>query len=104
MEYNNIPFIDFIRVFCFRYARRLENGSYEDDTDIIRIYLPDCDNGNSEWFEFGIYDYDRDTSVLERIKRIFSKEILNSYVSTVCLDQETNTVRVYLTKNKKYLD
>ena len=103
---NNITFKQFIYSFNFRAmdnTKRNEDDMY--DTIIIRIYPPSENfNRYDEWFEFGIYDFSAKDYTWDNCKKVLSKEILESYIDSICYDCErNNTVVVYLTKQVKYL-
>lgn len=74
---KNMTFEQFLLTYNFR--EPLPNDKY--DTQIIRIHLPDKEDYHlDEWFEFGIYNFDRGVDILKRIKKIFNEDILKSYV------------------------
>ena len=102
---NNISFEQFIKTYNFRYVSDIKrDGDYDNDTCIIRIYPPSKEwrSHNTNWFEFGIYDFSEKESTWEMCKKIFTKEIINSYVDTISYNPDyEKVVTVYLTENKK---
>ena len=98
---ENITFKQFIMTYNFRYVT--SDKDWGEDTSIIRIY-PKNDDSTYEtckWFEFGVYDYAEDSIKWETIERSLSKEILESYINSFWVDNNTSTLHVYLTKNKE---
>lgn len=97
---NNIPFREFINTYNFRYMNDLESN-FNEDTQIIRIYLPRDEVNKSDWFEFGMYDFGTYSYKQEMIESIFSKEILDSFVDGISFNQDyEKVVSIYLTKQK----
>lgn len=98
-----IPFMEFMKIHNFRDTHDSSRGhEYENDTKIIRIYYGNLIDENpfrdrSEWFEFGIYDFGSTRQFIEGMERIFSKDILNSYVDSFCVNSETGILEVWLT-------
>lgn len=84
---NNIPFKQFLLKYNF--YENDENLLGEDnDTQIIRIKLNDILESEdtsmwSTWFEFGMKTLFNIQKQTELINKIFSKDILNSYVSSI---------------------
>ena len=100
---NNITFKQFIYTYNFRYVNDIkQNGDYDNDTCIIRIYPPSENHEKNRWFEFGIYDFSEDEYKWKICKTVLSPEILNSYVEQICYNTDyNNVVTVYLTKKHK---
>lgn len=96
---RNIPFKQFIEKYNFCDF----DINNKDDTQIIRIQLCDVfDEHNTldyddTWFEFGINNFDDKKNKM--IEKIFSKEILDSYISSMRVF-ENGTLHVNLTKNE----
>ena len=96
-------FIDFMKLYNFRDSYPTRTGNDLNDTKIIRIIYGDVFNQtyNAEkyhWFEFGIYDFGATRDLVESLNRIFSEEILNSYVYSYCVNEESGTFEIWLTK------
>lgn len=99
---NRITFRQFILTYNFRDINQFNNDDDQFDTSIIRIYLPNDEFHKHEWFEFGIYDFSEDSFKMEMCERIFSKEILDSYIASFEYnDSHENVFTVYLSKDKK---
>ena len=103
---NNITFEQFIKTYNFRYVNDIKiNGGkdYDNDTCIIRIYPPTNEwrSHNTEWFEFGLYDFSEKEATWEFCKKIFKKEIINSYIDTIEYNTDyERVVTIYLTESK----
>lgn len=94
-----IPFKEFMKIHNFRDSYKSSDHNFDNDTKIIRIYYGDL-NGNyspDKWFEFGVYDFGTSFSLVESLNLIFSEKILNSYVYSFCVNNETSTLDVFLT-------
>ena len=104
---ERITFEQFIRTFNFRDFAGYNNEFKKDvlDTRIIRIYLPyDYDEyKEGAWFEFGINDFSETDYKWGLCEKIFSDDILNSYVATIQynLYDVDLALQVYLSKEKK---
>lgn len=97
---KRITFKQFIYTYNFRYIADKSKEPYDEDTTIIRIYLPSEDCNKDEWFEFGINNFGNNTWKI--CERIFSKEILESYIESIGYNEDIeNVVTVYLTNNKE---
>lgn len=99
---DHIPFIEFMKIHNFRDCHDAKDGSCDNDTKIIRIYYgglvdKNCFRDKYNWFEFGIYNFGLTSSFVESLNRIFSKDILNSYVDSFCVNSETGILEVWLT-------
>lgn len=99
---NNITFKQFIYTYNFRYVNNIkQNGDYDNDTCIIRIYPATETNERNRWFEFGIYDFSEDDYKWNICENVLSKEILNSYIESISYNEDyNNVVTIYLTKDK----
>lgn len=98
---NNIPFREFINTYNFRYINDLQDN-YNFDTQTIRIYPPSEEMNRRNWFEFGVYDFSESSCKQKIIETVLSKEILDSYVESISLNQDyEKVVTIYLTKEKK---
>lgn len=97
---KNIPFKQFINCFNFRDFVNDVVSNGNEDTTIIRIYLPYKDSiiSSKEWFEFGMYDFwDKSDDKMRLLNKIFSKDILNSYVTDIEYnDKYDSVIHVYL--------
>ena len=84
---ERITFEQFIKTFNFRHYAGYSNEFKQDifDTKIVRIHLPyEYDDSNkNEWFEFGVYDFSEDEYKWGICQKIFSDEILKSYISSI---------------------
>lgn len=98
---DNITFKQFINNFNFRYFRDWDNGANYYDTKIIRIFPPLKEYSKDVWFDFGIYDFCNKETTLELLETILTKEILNSYVSSIDYDDKLEIIQIYLTKEIK---
>lgn len=103
---NYISFMDFMKVHNFRDCHDSNKGDdYENDTKIVRIYYGGLIDenpfrDNSEWFEFGIYDFGSTNQFIKGLQMILSDKIINSYVNSFCVNNETGTLEVWLTNEK----
>lgn len=96
-----ITFEQFIETFSFRhYNQYAESERDKRDSKMVRFYIDDENLDN--WFELGLYDYSNTTWRL--VKRILSKEILQSYVSSMTYNTGLDTLEVYLQKERELLD
>lgn len=102
-----IPFEQFIDNYNFIAFK--DNAGNIDDTQIIRIYLCDVYDEHETlyysdaWFEFGVHESDYKNMKMKIVKKIFSKEILNSYVTNFRVD-DYGTLHISLSKEKEYKD
>ena len=101
---KNIPFKQFINCFNFRALTNNDVSIMNQDTTIIRIYLPYSDSINSdkEWFEFGMYDFwDKSKDKIRLLEKIFSKNILNCYVADIRYNDDNSTIYIYLSEKQE---
>lgn len=96
-------FIDFLKLYNFRDCYPTAGSNDCNDTKIIRIIYGDVfEEGvlsdRYHWFEFGIYDFGSTRDFVKSLERIFSKEILESYVYSYCANDESQTFEIWLTK------
>lgn len=101
---KNIPFKQFINCFNFRTFTNNNVSIMNQDTTIIRIYLPYIDSINSdkEWFEFGMYDFwDKSKDKIRLLEKIFSKNILNCYVADIRYNDDNSTIYIYLSEKQE---
>ena len=106
---NRITFEQFIKTFNFRHYVGYSNEYKKDiyDTKIVRIYLPllndDYEYEKNKWFEFGVYDFSDDKYKWEICQKIFSDEILKSYISSIGYNIYDNdlALEIYLSKESK---
>ena len=75
---------DFLINYNFKKAKDENEGGF--NTSIIRIYL--SETNFNDWFEFGIYDFDRIGNKILRLNKVLSKEILEKVVTTYYYDDE----------------
>lgn len=103
---NRITFEQFIKTFNFRDIAGYSNEFKRDihDTRIIRIYLPQEYDEYKEdmWFEFGVYDFSETEYKWDICKKIFSEEILKSYVYSIQYNfyDVDLALEIYLSKDK----
>lgn len=98
-----IKFKDFIKIHNFRDSYPTKTSIEDNDTKIIRIYYGEIIDENpfrdsTEWFEFGIYDFGSTKQLINALELIFSKNILNSYVNSFSVNNESNILEVWITK------
>ena len=101
---KNIPFKQFINCFNFRAFTSNDVSIMNQDTTIIRIYLPyrDSINSDKEWFEFGMYDFwDKSKDKIRLLEKIFSKNILNCYVADIRYNDDNSTIYIYLSEKQE---
>lgn len=101
---KNIPFKQFINCFNFRTFTNNDVSIMNQDTTLIRIYLPYSDSINSdkEWFEFGMYDFwDKSKDKIRLLEKIFSKNILNCYVADIRYNDDNSTIYIYLSEKQE---
>ena len=104
---KRITFEQFIKTFNFRDYAGYNNEFKKDvyDTKIIRIHLPyEYDEyKENEWFEFGIYDFSETEYKWDICKKIFSDEILKSYISSIGYNfyDSTLALEIALSKEKE---
>lgn len=94
MKLKNITFRQFIETYNFRYCI----SSDDFNSKIIRIYFGELyhTSEDSNWFEFGVYDWD--SNKLQRIERVLSSEILNSYIGSINQSLQDDSIFITLTK------
>lgn len=100
---ENITFKQFIATYCFRSIdKNSRSGELSDfgDTQIIRIHL-DTENSD-DWFDFGIYNFGTTGYKLDNIDKIFSEEILKSYIDQISTKEYSvwSIVEIWLTSKK----
>ena len=105
---NRITFEQFIKTFNFRDYAGYNSAFKKDvyDTKIIRIYLPineEVNSKDSDWFEFGIYDFTEKEYMWNLCKIIFNDNILKSYVSGIQYNVYDSglSLQIYLSKESK---
>ena len=99
---KRISFKQFIYTYNFRYVNQLRSQDYDNDTCIIRIYPPTNDFYKNNWFEFGIYDFSEKEVMWKMCQEIFTKDILESYIDSICYNEDYNVVvTLYLTKESE---
>lgn len=102
---NYIPFMEFMKIHNFRDTHNSSKGNdYENDTKIVRIYYGGITDNNpfrdkSEWFEFGIYDFGSTRQLIQGLNKILSKEIIDSYVDSFCVNDETGILEIWITSD-----
>lgn len=98
---DNITFKQFLIAFNFRDVNETGTISKEQlGTKIIRIYFgSEMHIGESEYIEFGMYDYASKKRSLEIASKVFSKDIMNSYVENI--EEDENGLSIYLTEDKE---
>lgn len=96
-----ITFKQFIYTYNFRNiddSKKYDKDQY--NTTIIRIFPLRENFQYNEWFEFGIYDFSNKDYTWKNCEKVLSKEILNSYISSISYNEEfDNVVTIYLTNN-----
>lgn len=102
---KNIPFKQFINCFNFRTFTNGVGNKKNEDTTIIRIYLPYIGSINSdkEWLEFGMYDFwDKSKDKIRLLEKILSKNVLNSYVTDIEYnDGDDIVIHIYLSDKQE---
>lgn len=100
---NNITFKQFLLTYNFRYV--IDGSEQGYDTQIIRIYPPEGENGpysrGHEWIEFGIYDFSEDSWKMSLAEKFLNENIMNSYVEDFCVNEKTSILHIYLTNKKE---
>lgn len=89
---NAITFKQFMETFNFRDfnpAGTTEDSKY--NSKIIRIYVDECE----AWFDFGI-DAFHSKSLQRLLEKIFSKDIIQSTVSSMTYINEIGMLKIYL--------
>lgn len=100
---NRITFKQFIETFDFINIIELSNKELRQDTKIVRIYFPYDYRDINSWFEFGVSDFSDNMPKWDICKKIFSKEILDSYVTQISVLNNKNyedTLTIFLAKGK----
>lgn len=97
---ENITFKQFLITYSFKLTNADEIDNF-DDTQAIRIHLPMENKDN--WFDFGIYDYGTKEQKLEKLEKIFTEDILNSYIDTISTKVYSTycMVEIFLTNKEK---
>lgn len=82
---KNITFEQFLLTYNFRLSDGTQNSDGAWNSQTIRVHIPqkDLSYDTSDWFEFGIYHFDRGVDILKRIRKIFNEDILKSYVYSI---------------------
>ena len=92
---KRISFRQFINTFNFR-----DFNEGNEDNKIIRINfsLLNDDCSSHHYIDFGVYDFDGGKRA--RVEKVFSSEILDSYIESIGFAYGfENTVEIYLTKD-----
>lgn len=105
----NIPFKEFMKTYNFYYENvSLKTGSKVLDTQTIRIHYgrlySDNADGKSDWFEFGIYPFSPKMTFEDNLGCIFNDRILNSYVDSFKVNDDTGVFEIWLSGEKDYED
>jgi len=97
----NITLKQFLLTYNFReYIDNIHLSENEKmDTSHIRIYLP---SGN-EFFEYGMYGFDNSYLMLKRINEIFNPKILNSYMYSMRV-LDNSILAIYLSDEAKEIE
>lgn len=97
---KRITFEQFIKSYNFRHLTNNPTtvDGYDYDTSIIRIYFDD--ETNDDWFEFGIYNFGRNT--WGNTKKVLNPKILNMYVYQFKYDIDAERFEVRLTEDKEF--
>lgn len=105
---KRITFRQFISTYNFRDINESitkSNGDYEEDAISIRIHLPfEKLSFQKDWIDLGVYDFSSDEYKMELCETFLSKEILDSYVETICLKKcgaYRDMTEIYLTLDKE---
>lgn len=98
---DRITFKQFIKAFNFRNIVELDSEFLKEDTKIIRIYLSYADDYGdmNSWFEFGVSEYSNNMLKCDICKKIFNKEILDSYIENISVCPK-GTIEIFLIKEK----
>lgn len=97
---KNITFKQFIANYNFRSLDKESTSTNSEDcydTQTIRIYIDD-----TNWFDFGIYDFGTTENKIMTIEQIFSKDILNSYIDQISTKEYStySVIEIYLTNKE----
>ena len=71
------------------------------DSQIIRLYYK---SDSKQWIDIGWYDFSIKDSVWNRLSLFLNENILNSIVTNIQLEVETNEIKVYLEDRKDFED
>ena len=88
---------DFLINYNFKKAKDDNEGGF--NTAIIRIYL--SETNLNDWFEFGIYDFDRIGNKILRITKVFNKTLLDKVVTSYFYDEDENKFSIILASSSE---
>ena len=98
--------IDILMKYNFRNYRVDISNDYEykrNDTYTMRIYLDDNINNDSNYVEFGMYDFSSDESKKKKIKKFINEDMLQREVQCIYQDYELNIFCIMLKEEEKRL-
>lgn len=102
---NNITFKQFLMTYNFRSAIGNGCGTENEDTQIIRLYPPTEESENFlqyKWIEFGIYDFSANSLKMLIAETFLNEKIMNSYIESFFVEDNTSILHVYLTNREEY--